>query len=338
MDKKDFKPIGPFFGWVLENFPFIEVDFDAITNYELLCKVVEYINKIGYNQELLEESNNELIDAFNELKTYVESYLENLDVQGYVDNKLDEMAESGELSDLIEKYIQVSGILAYNTLDDLENASNLENGSFTRIFGKLTYNDGLGSYYKIRNVLTTDVIDGDNIITLVNYPELVGEKIFSKDINDLKEEVSSLQEDVGDIDNLNTTEKSNIVGAINEVNANSSNNTTAIGILSNLNTTEKSNIVGAINEINGKFSGLIITDEFTSDSITINANSTFSYSFDISKTGYKVLGILWVDCFSNDVVLAKYSQYDNTSYVRFRNMASTNITTNYKIKVLYIKN
>ena len=30
---------------VLQSFPFIDEDFDAITNYELLCKVVEYLNK-----------------------------------------------------------------------------------------------------------------------------------------------------------------------------------------------------------------------------------------------------------------------------------------------------
>ena len=31
---------------VLQNFPFIEEDFDALTDYGLLCKVVEYLNKV----------------------------------------------------------------------------------------------------------------------------------------------------------------------------------------------------------------------------------------------------------------------------------------------------
>ena len=32
--------------WVLQNFPFIEQDFDALTDYQLICKVVEYLNKV----------------------------------------------------------------------------------------------------------------------------------------------------------------------------------------------------------------------------------------------------------------------------------------------------
>jgi hypothetical protein len=75
IEKKDFKKLSPFKGWVLENFPFIEADFDAITEYQLYCKIVEYLNKVIYNQKLLEDSDNELVDAFNELKNYVDTYI-----------------------------------------------------------------------------------------------------------------------------------------------------------------------------------------------------------------------------------------------------------------------
>ena len=73
--KKDFKAISPFKGWVIENFPYIEADFDAITNYQLYCKIVEYLNKVIYNEKLLEESDNELVDAYNELEEYVMKYV-----------------------------------------------------------------------------------------------------------------------------------------------------------------------------------------------------------------------------------------------------------------------
>lgn len=75
IEKKDFKKLSPFKGWVLENFPFIEADFDVITEYQLYCKIVEYLNKVIYNQKLLEDSDNELVDAFNELKNYVDTYI-----------------------------------------------------------------------------------------------------------------------------------------------------------------------------------------------------------------------------------------------------------------------
>ena len=34
-----------FRNWVLQNFPFLEDDFDALTDYELFCKMVEYMKK-----------------------------------------------------------------------------------------------------------------------------------------------------------------------------------------------------------------------------------------------------------------------------------------------------
>lgn len=105
INKKDYKKLSPFKGWALENFPFIEEDFDAITEYQLYCKIVEYLNKVIYNEILLEQSNNELVNAFNELKEYVDNYFNNLDVQEEIDNKLNEMASDGTLTRLIKKYI-----------------------------------------------------------------------------------------------------------------------------------------------------------------------------------------------------------------------------------------
>ena len=200
IDKKDYKKIGPFKGWVLENFPFIEADFDAITNYQLYCKIVEYLNKVIYNELLMEESNNELVDAFNSLKTYVDNYFENLDIQEEINNKLDEMAESGELTDIIAQYLELAGILAYNTASDLANAANLSEGSFTKIYGKTTYNDGYGAFYKIRALLNTDVIDGDNLIALVNYPTLVAEKMKDATIDSILEDINNIEQDINNIE------------------------------------------------------------------------------------------------------------------------------------------
>ena len=71
---------------------------------------------------------------------------------------------------------------------------------------------------------------------------------------------------IGTMSNLNTTEKSSLVGAINEVNTqvgtntnNISTNTSNIGtlgtnqgVMANLTTTEKSSLVGAINEVDAE--------------------------------------------------------------------------------------
>lgn len=104
MNKKDYKKLSPFKGWVIQNFPYIEEDFDAITDYQLYCKIVEYLNKVIYNQNLLDEANNELIDSFNDLKNYVDNYFNTLDLQDEVDDKINEMVESGEFETLLNNY------------------------------------------------------------------------------------------------------------------------------------------------------------------------------------------------------------------------------------------
>ena len=78
----------PFFRrCVLQNFPFIEKDFDALTDYELLSKVVEYLNTVINQQNIVVDNVSELLRVYNLLKNYVENYFENLDVQNEINNK-----------------------------------------------------------------------------------------------------------------------------------------------------------------------------------------------------------------------------------------------------------
>ena len=102
---KPYKHLPPFKGMVLQNFPFIEEDFDAITNYQLLCKIVEYLKNVIHNENIMEENINNLYDEFVNLKNYVDNYFDNLDVQEEINNKLDEMAENGELAEIIENTV-----------------------------------------------------------------------------------------------------------------------------------------------------------------------------------------------------------------------------------------
>ena len=57
---------------------------------------------------------------------------------------------------------------------------------------------------------------------------------------------------IGDLAKLDTAEKGNLVGAVNEVNNKATANETKIGDLTKLKTTEKGNLVGAVNEVNKK--------------------------------------------------------------------------------------
>lgn len=106
------KKLEPFKFFCLQNFPFIEEDFDALTNYELMCKIIEYLNKN--------------IEKTNELGIQVQSlvnWFNNLDVQDEINNKLDAMAESGELAEIINQQI----------FDELNNKINTINSQITSI-------------------------------------------------------------------------------------------------------------------------------------------------------------------------------------------------------------
>lgn len=152
---------------------------ESMTYYEMLSWLCNYLEKTVVPAV----DNN--AEALTELQNYVANYFDNLDIQTEVNNKLDEMAESGQLADIIAEYVQLQGILAYNTVSELKGAENLTDGSFTKTFGKTTYNDGEGAFYKIRQITSGDVVDEIHIIALTNYPTLIAELMSVKAIDDL---------------------------------------------------------------------------------------------------------------------------------------------------------
>ena len=75
---------------------------DAMTYYECLAYLVKYLEDtiipaVNENAEALSE----LQKYYVQLKSYVDNYFANLDVQEEINNKLDEMVESGELQRII---------------------------------------------------------------------------------------------------------------------------------------------------------------------------------------------------------------------------------------------
>ena len=145
------------------------------------CSYLEktVIPAVNNNAEAVEE----LQTLYTQLKTYVDTYFDNLDVQEEINNKLDEMAESGQLTDIIAQYLQLAGVLAYDTKAAMKAAENLVDGSIAKTLGTNSYNDGHGSFYKVREVQNTDIID-DNVIIALHDPDLVAEKVISYQSDD----------------------------------------------------------------------------------------------------------------------------------------------------------
>ncbi len=130
-----FHELKPFRFWCQKALPLVYDD--SLSYYELLCKVVNYLNnmmsdlttatgsitefaeqfiinqtflnnmaqKLGENTESLEDYINarmgDFTEAYEELQSYVNTYFDNLDLQSEVDTKLDVMAQDGTLSMLL---------------------------------------------------------------------------------------------------------------------------------------------------------------------------------------------------------------------------------------------
>ena len=93
---------------------------ETMTYYEMLVWFTEYMKNtiiptINNNGLAVEELQNKYI----ELKSYVDNYFTNLDVQQEINNKLDAMAQSGQLTDIIAQYLGLAGMLVFNNVNDI---------------------------------------------------------------------------------------------------------------------------------------------------------------------------------------------------------------------------
>lgn len=102
--------VPPFVKFVCANVPM--VFDDSLSYYEALCALWKYVqgmtdvinNNATLEEEYIEKFN-ELSGKFDELKNYVDTYFDNLDVQEEINNKLDQMAEDGTLEGLLRNII-----------------------------------------------------------------------------------------------------------------------------------------------------------------------------------------------------------------------------------------
>lgn len=212
MNKFEFKNLTPFKWFVLENFPFIEADFDCLTEWQLFCKLGKEINKIIDSQNTVGTAMETFSQAFIRLENYVNNYFDNLDVQEEINNKLNDMVEQGTLQEIIADYINSKAIFGYDNVNDMKQATNLINGSYAKTLGYYSKNDGGGSLYKIRNITNEDIVDEMYIIAMENE-ELIAELIINDETNILN---------FGAKENDNTFDNSTIINTI--INKNISNN------------------------------------------------------------------------------------------------------------------
>lgn len=183
LDTSPFKKLVLSFGAVPTDFK------ESMTYYELLSWLCNYIEKEiipAINQHT--EEFDKLINAYNQLKDYVENYFKNLDVQEEINNKLDEMAESGELAEAIAQFLNLGAVFGFDTIADMAEATYLIDGSICKVLGKTNATSGDGSFYRIRQRLNSDEPDGLNIVVLPNTSNLVAEIIPDYNYDQLNDE------------------------------------------------------------------------------------------------------------------------------------------------------
>ena len=164
---------------VQDNFPFIAQDFDSLTLYEKYCKIVDYLNKVITKSNLTSDKVSELSDLVNDIENYVNNYFDNLDVQAEINNKLDQMASSGQLQEIIGSYLQVASLLSFDDVNDMKESDNITNGSYAQTLGFNNFNDGGSQKYKIiQEISATDV----NGMTKINIGR---DNLYAVSVNDI---------------------------------------------------------------------------------------------------------------------------------------------------------
>lgn len=137
------KPSGIFTNYIFKAIP---LAFDeSLSYYEMLCGLLKKVKTI-------EEVVNNHADIIKELEEFVAHYFDNLDVQEEINNKLDEMAENGELAEIINEQI-------FNQLNE-EVKNNKEYELSDTVQGRL--------YKKLNNLFTVGWSISSIIIKSIN--------------------------------------------------------------------------------------------------------------------------------------------------------------------------
>lgn len=102
-NRGNYNDLKPFKFWCQKVLPLVYDD--SLSYYELLDKVVDYLNKTMEDVTTLNDDVTAMYGAYEQLQSYVNSYFDNLDVQNEINSKLDQMALDGSLSALIDPQI-----------------------------------------------------------------------------------------------------------------------------------------------------------------------------------------------------------------------------------------
>ena len=203
---------------------------ESLSYYEQLCLILNYIkNEITPSLNTLIDEYSGLVNSVEKLEKYIDDYFNSEDfnnkVTTAIDTKLNAMATSGELENIITAYLKLNALICFDTIALMKASTNLTNGSYVKTYGSTEFNNKKGAFYKVRTKQDSDVVDEVNIIEL--YNNLVAILILQDDFDSLQTQVNNLS------DSLNTTNQkvTELETGLNTTNTNVTN------VQNDLNTT-----------------------------------------------------------------------------------------------------
>ena len=208
--EKEFNPSRIFRNAILETFPFLENDFDAITDYELFCKIYKYLDEVKANKNELPDVSNYVTKDTTELENYT------------LTSDLSEVALTGDYDDLSNKPV-IPDVSQYVTKDttELENytlTTSLSNvattGSYTDLSNKPTIptktsdlNNDSGFITKSVNDLTNYTLTTNlsTVATTGSYADLSNKPTIPTKTSDLNNDSGFITKSVNDLTNYTLT-------------------------------------------------------------------------------------------------------------------------------------
>ena len=263
---------------------------ESLSYYEQLCLILNYIkNEITPSLNTLIDEYSDVVNSVEKLEKYIDDYFNSEDfnnkVTTAIDTKLNAMANSGELENIITAYLKLNALICFDTIALMKASTNLTNGSYVKTYGSTEFNNKKGAFYKVRTKQESDVVDEVNIIEL--YNNLVAVLILQDDFDSLQTQVNNLS------DSLNTTNQkvNELETGLNTTNTNVSN------VQNDLNTTN--NNVSALetqtnnNTLNLRFNSKFLNDEITTPNqdIEINSKQVFAF-YNENKSIMQIVGEL----------------------------------------------
>lgn len=111
--------------------------------------------------------------------------------------------------------------------------------------------------------------------------------------------------------------------------------TAEIGDLNDLETTDKDSLVDAINEVKNLF----ITEEIPTSGVSVEGGSISDYTVNCAKTGYTAIGILGTAITSGGActLVTSFLSNPTTATVRIRNNGTSAVTPNTIILIILYK-